>query len=411
MTSDLGSSSLVAGLPQLVEIQVQNSGPTSVGPVHTELAFPAGSGVVVATPAAAALGGPGAVVPFAAPSDWACVVVITAEADTVTCTVAEILAGATSALRTTITIEDAVIDGESELEVGTRTWAEPDEAPAATVSMLRVASAPALLSVAGPGGADAYLRSGAPRGLTFTATNVGSTTATGLTAVVDLPEAVFWAGEIPGSEWTCTGTVGSNGPVTCDLDPAATLAPKATRDLVVRVTAQGAGTREITGTIKAANGRGGIASGTTTVEVTSVTGSLAVYADSVTIEPGGVSKPVPITVVNLGDAVVTGLHVTVSKTAGPLSWSPPSPADPAWACASAGQSVDCTPADDSLAPGEWTTLDPRVQTPANADAKLWDVLVTVRVDGLIVEQLLQVNVQRPAGADGESALLTWFGSV
>jgi len=410
MTSGLGGSTLVAGTPQLIQFDVHNPRTTAVGPVHTELTFPPGSGLALEAFDTAPLAGPGARLPFAVTSGWTCTTVVTAEAEVATCTLATLAPGATSELRTSLTVDDAVVDGERDLAVASRVWADPDTPAPATPMTLRVASAPAVLTVDGPDGGDAYVRAGSPRGLAFSIANTGRTTASGVTAAVELPEAVFWDGEVPGTDWTCTGTTGAHGTVACALDPAVVLAPGATTELVVRVTAQGAGTREVRADVEAENGRGGITEATTTTTITAVVGSIAIFADPVTIESGGVSAPVPITVVNLSDAKVTGLQVSVFKTGGPLVWSPPVPEDVAWSCAKAGTGVDCLPADGSLSAGESTTLYPRVQTPSSADAQAWGSTVRVSITGMTIDQPITVTVRRSATA-AESALVTWFAAL
>ncbi|KGM16350.1 hypothetical protein N867_01195, partial [Actinotalea fermentans ATCC 43279 = JCM 9966 = DSM 3133] len=77
---------------------------------------------------------------------------------------------------------------------------------------------------------------GVPRDLVATVTNAGTTTATGLTATLQLPAETFWERTAAGSDWTCTSSGGAGPTVTCTTP---SLAPGATIELAGAIRANG----------------------------------------------------------------------------------------------------------------------------------------------------------------------------
>ncbi|WP_199423142.1 sigma-70 family RNA polymerase sigma factor [Actinotalea solisilvae] len=202
-----------AGVPEIVEVEVANTGGDYAGAVRTELSF--GPDVAWSlTEVPGEVGGGGNARTATADSAWVCG---PADATTAQCVRDGLPAGATSVLAVSVVVVDDELDGAADLSVGIRTWA-PDlgDPPAYTALPAHLASAPGALSLASPA-APAEIVAGAPATVTVPVGNPGRTSLSGVTATVGLPTQVS-ASVAPGSPWACAPSAAVVTALDCTLD-------------------------------------------------------------------------------------------------------------------------------------------------------------------------------------------------
>lgn len=202
-----------AGVPEIVEVEVANTGGDYTGAVRTEFAF--GPDVAWSlTEVPGEVGGGGNARTATADSAWVCA---PADATTAQCVRDGLPAGATSVLAVSVVVVDDELDGAADLSVGIRTWAPDLGDPPAYRSMpAHVASAPGALALAGPS-APAELVAGTPARVSVPVANPGRTSLAGVTATVGLPAQVSGA-VAPGSPWVCAPSATVATALDCTLD-------------------------------------------------------------------------------------------------------------------------------------------------------------------------------------------------
>ncbi|WP_308199857.1 sigma-70 family RNA polymerase sigma factor [Actinotalea sp. K2] len=212
---------IVAGQPQLISLEVANTGEQDATGIRTELEFPAGTTWTVealGSPAVAGgmIGGRLAAA-VAVPSAWTCA----ASTPTVAaCSLDVLPPGARSTLRVNVTIIDDSLDGPAAepLELRLRTWIPGGGAPAPDPRIHRVAfsSAPAVVRVQ-----DAALvtlvgdvREAVSRRISIPVTNAGGTSVP-VDAVVRLPTLPEEVSVRSAGPWFCEEPSGAD--LTCRL--------------------------------------------------------------------------------------------------------------------------------------------------------------------------------------------------
>lgn len=344
---DLTGVTFVDGNLAALRLPVENTGgsPTAV---QTDLIFPAGTAVQVdALPEMPAVAG--FAVGSVAPADWTCAPAIdAAEGVVVSCTLAELPAGATSELIAGVRITDPTVDESRDLPIATRTWAPAlGAAPAPVPTTIRLAS-PATSIVVGPvtdAALNGVLGSTASTTVTIPVTNTG----THAPATVDVTGIPAGVAVTPNDGWTCDTAL------SCTI---ADLPRGATRNLLltlrdttalVDVDRSGADSYRVTAT-------GPTNAPSFALAVRSAPARYAMTFDSLTDVPAATIDTLA-TVQNTGRTTGTAIQARVDLPAGMTytgaGWAPCTPGDPGAICRTVG----------TLAPGASTTLDLRLVAP------------------------------------------------